>query len=212
MDARTCFDVGCGEGAFAVRLCEKFPKLRVFGVDSCPLSIKSANHLSVQRKVDSRASFKEHNIDELDSFFITKFDSFISADSIQYSQDPVGTLRFLIQCWNRIGPFQVSGWWFANTKKGIEASRAWGIANPITIQHYQESISDWIGELILVDKQEQFRVCVEASLNTLIKLEFELRKLFGDKAYSDRLILERRTVDAVQKDEMGQVLINGSTN
>jgi SAM-dependent methyltransferase len=83
-------DVGCGGGRFAIRLAERFPEIRVVGLDLSPEQIARAKRRGAP--LDERVSFVEGSATDM-PFDEGEFDIVYSLGSLKHWTDPAQGLR-----------------------------------------------------------------------------------------------------------------------
>lgn len=200
-------DVGCGTGALAIHLCQRFPKLRGLGIDNDANMITKAAAAAQKHGLGARTAFEWRDMDELS--IDNQFDAIISADSIQHSSAPINVLSELLSAWSRLGPFHVSVWCFSENRIGRALARRWGCGNALPKGVYEQAKLTRHWSIETSDISPVFETRSKLSLESLLELETPFRKEFGNRVFEKRLSLEKATVSAITAGLISHLLITG---
>lgn len=200
-------DVGCGAGAFVLHLCERFPNIRVVGIDNDKNAITSASGVAQARGFGNRVNFELRDMDAL--IFDRNYDAIISVDAIQHSKVPISVLSKLLGSWSRRGPFRVTAWCFSKTEAGRTLACRWGCENALPMVAYEQAKSKKNWPVEIADTTMSFGTRSKHSLESLLEVETPFRHIFGNSAFEERLSLENDTVAAITAGIISQVHIIG---
>lgn len=208
---QTLLDAGCGNGAISCYLVKRFPNIFITGFDANQSNISMAQCRAVKQGVRRNINFEVSKFESFRIFSNNLWQSIISLDALQYSEDIYKDIESLLSCWNHQGTFFATLWGFEKQAKNI--SSMWGFHYPWSFYKVREIINILApNDLKTILKRKHFKKRLFASFIGLQDNQLFFQDRWGKKAFNKRYKLELATVKAANDGFIYQIQIKSREN
>lgn len=210
--AYNIIDVGCGRGACALLLGNRFPNGAVLGIDADKVSIQESSNHALYASETERIRFQQENFDSY-TFGHKKWDIIVSLDAIHYSENLENLMGNIGDSWSRRGNVFITVWCFEMTNRCKILAKRWGNSCSWPVKIVKSFATQAFGrEHVACHVSHYFSKAVMRSLQSLNAYKSQYEKHFGTDAFRSRLNLEEQTVRAIYCGDLKQIIIKCHAN